>query len=252
MNKYTCFLIVFMSGLFVRCATGEMSSDPIAESGHCLPDVADRYEYPVVPGTTQWASASDDEKLALVQMPDEKLESLSSHALIQSLLDKPLLAMSYMLSSNSSPIGTCNRFIFSGQNSVAEFEKRKNRVDALLSYYEAVGCDCYNAMDETDRRTFSIQLCVLDVWFTRDAILRSLDEKQKQQVVALLLQKYRQRLDVTGAYSVGALTAMAWIMYDDRYAPVVSYYGTVSSNEYFMVLLEQIKDITAFAENYTR
>jgi hypothetical protein len=227
-----------------------MSSGP--ESGDCLPDVADKYEYPVMPGTTEWNSASMDEKLALIQLPDEKLESLSSHALIRSLLDMPSLAMNYMLSSNSSPIGTCNRFVFSQHNSVAEFEKRKDRVDALISYYETVGFGCYHSLDEKDQMSFPVQLYVLQIWFTRDAILHSLDKAQKKRVVSLLLQKYRQQSDVMGALSVGegALTAMAWIMYDDQYAPVVSHYGTVSSNEYFTA--GNVDDVIAFAKNYTR
>jgi hypothetical protein len=155
--------------------------------------------------------------------------------------------MDYFLSSNASPVGTCNRMIFSQHNSVTEFEKRKNRIESLISYYDAISFDCYSSPDDTQAKmNFPIQRCVLEIWFTRDAILRSLDKAQKKQVVSLLLQKYKQKSD-----GMGTLTAMAWIMYDDQYSPVVSYYGNISSNEYFMVREDEINDVIVFAENYT-
>jgi hypothetical protein len=65
MNKFTIFLIIFMCGLLVRCANSDLAAGfnrddglpedfLITESGNCLPDVTDKYVYPVVPGTTEW------------------------------------------------------------------------------------------------------------------------------------------------------------------------------------------------------
>jgi hypothetical protein len=222
--------------------------------GNCLPDARDRYVYPVVPGSAEWNSSSLEEREnRLCQLPDDKLKSLSAYALIQSLLDKPLIWHNYLVSSNASAIGTCDNAIFAYHNSVPEFEKRQNRVEALMSYYGAVCLDCFESLDVAGRINFNVQLCVLEVWFTRDAILRSLNDVQKKQAVALLLQKYRQKQSYDGAGTDGSPAAMAWIMYDAQYPPVMSYYKNENlSKEWFIVHSEQIEDIISFAENYTR
>jgi hypothetical protein len=70
----------------------------------------------------------------LSQLPEEKLKTLSTGALIRSLLDYPLIWNDH-LSSHSSPVVSCDRYLFSRHNSVPEFEQRKDCVKALLSYF---------------------------------------------------------------------------------------------------------------------
>jgi hypothetical protein len=207
---------------------------------NCLPDVMDKYVYPVVPGTEEWNAASEEEKEMLCQLPEDRIKTLSTYALIRSLMDKPLL-WNYYLSSNASPVVSCDRFIFSRHNSVPEFEKRNNRVQALLSYYAAVCFDCYESLDTGERINFNIQLCVLEVWFVRDAILHSMNTVQKKQAVSLLLQKYEQ----SPLYSDASLVAMIWIMYDDLYPPIMALPKDVPFNA------GQRNDIISFAKSYT-
>jgi hypothetical protein len=223
---------------------GDMPEELTVMPGECLPNVEDEYVYSIVPGTEEWDSASEEEKNSLSQLPDDRIKTLSSYALIRSLLDRPRLSLAYGLSNNSSPVVTCDRFIFSKHNSVPEFEERKDRVNALISYYAAVSCDCYESPDVEAQMTFDIQLRVLEVWFIRDAILHSMNSVQKRQVVTLLLQKHEQKQ----SYSDATLIAMAWIMYEDRYSPIVEYYKDVTlSKEYSSFLRD---DIISFAKNY--
>ncbi|MDR1336885.1 MAG: hypothetical protein LBK22_08660 [Tannerella sp.] len=222
---------------------GDMPEGLTVMPGECLPDVEDRYVYPAIPGTEAWNSASEEEKEKLCQLPEERIKTGSSYALICGLLDSPRL-WDCLLSSHSSPVVTCDRAIFSKHNSVPEFEKRKDRVQALITYYAAVGRDCYESLDVNAQMNFSIQLHVLEVWFIRDAILHSMDAAQKKQAVALLLQKHERKQ----SYSDASLIAMAWIMYDSQYAPVRAYYrdGTLHKES---SVANRKDDIISFAKN---
>jgi hypothetical protein len=250
MNKFVFYLFILICCTLIRCANHDsgINSSLIITPGDCLPDVEDKYVYPVHRGTEEWASASAREREEkLSQLPEDKLKTLSTYALIRSLLDYPLL-WNYYLSSHSSPVVSCDRFIFSQHNSVPEFEKRKNRIEALLSYYAALNLDCYEAPDAKRQMDFVIQVCVLEVWFIRDAVLHSMNDTQKKQAVSLLLQKHRQRQ----SYSDASLVAMAWIMYDAGYSPLTAYYQNKTlSKDDLWVDDDQRNDIISFAENYT-
>jgi hypothetical protein len=256
MNKSAFCYLIFICCFLTRCINGQMTGSLedgdmpkglTMMPGMCLPDVEDQYVYPARPGTEAWDSASGEEKGRLCRLPEEKVNTLSSYALIRSLLDRPRLGQDYLSSSTASPVATCDRVIFSTHNSVPEFEKREDRVEALISYYAAVGLDCYESPDADERMNFDIQLHVLEVWFIRDAILDSMDAAQKKQAVALLLQKHERMQSCSDA----SLIAMAWIMYDAGYSPVRTYYenGTLFKES---SVFDQKDDIISFAKAYSQ
>jgi hypothetical protein len=217
---------------------GDIPDGLIVTQGECLPDVEDRYVYPVIYGTEEWYSASMEEREELSQLSGDRIKTLSSYALIRSLLDKPRIWLDYLLSSSLSPVAICDRIIFSSHNSVPEFEKRGDRVQALISYYAVVSLNCYGQTD------FDTQLKVLEVWFIRDAILHAMNDAQRKQAVALLLQKHKKKQ----SYNQATLVAMAWIMYEDRYPPIVEHYKTIklTKEHYF----EKKDNIISFAKKY--
>jgi hypothetical protein len=252
MNKFASFFSIVLLAVLTQCS-GNMDVNTLGTlvitPGKCLPDAEDKYVYPVVPGMEEWASASPEEKARLSQLPVEKLKSISTVALIQSLLERPLLTLDYWASDNSSPIGTCYA-IYSTHNSVSEFENRKDRVEALISYYDAVCFDCLPSLDVNAGEQFSVQLTVLEILFTKEKILRQLNTKQRKQAVARLLDKYKQKLNKETGIN-GSLAAMAWIMYDDNYPPVKTFYGNKDlSKENFEVYEKDMEDIILFTENY--
>ncbi|MDR1499663.1 MAG: hypothetical protein LBI58_01635 [Tannerellaceae bacterium] len=237
MNKIIFCGLVFICGLMAQCTGSDMANGLgteglILNPGQCLPDVGDRYIYPVATG---------EETLELPTA--DKVKSLSTYALICSVLDHPQLWYVYA-SSDSSPVASFDRFVFSIHNSVPEFEKREDRIQALLSYYSAVSHDCYNSLDTWEQMTFSAQLSVLELWFIRDGILLSMSSGQKKQAVSLLLHKHQQREDYA------SLIAMAWIMYQDSYSPIMEYYKDGTPVKEHLTVYKR-DDVIAFAEKYT-
>lgn len=260
MNKIVFFAGMVLLAMLTQCGNNmEADSDIDNDKWHeylsvnperCLPDAKDRYVYPVLPGTDEWNASSWEEKARISQPPGDMLKSLSTYALIQSLLERPLLDLDYLLSSNGSPIGTCYR-IYLSHNSVAELEEREDRFEALTNYYKAVCFDCLPSLKDS---SFSYQLTALEVLFTRKKILQPLTTPQKQQIVSLLLEKYRLEQS-NGLGTRGSVTTMAWIMYDDRYSPVVTYYDGTNLSEEWLEWFDlhsegEVDDIISFSEKY--
>jgi hypothetical protein len=175
-------------------------------------------------------------------LPDDVLKNISTFGLIRSILDIPSLYFYFMLSSNSSPIGT-GYSIFSHYNAVVELGNRENSGDALLAYYQSVCYDCLKTMDDSEQLEFSIQLMALEVLFTKSEILKQFDLGKKQKLVSLILEKYQQK-----QYG-GTLEVMIWIMYDDGYPPIVKYFESTGLNKEWAFIF-QINDIIAIAESF--
>ncbi|MDR1722542.1 MAG: hypothetical protein LBR84_01215, partial [Tannerella sp.] len=218
MKKSVFYILLFFS--LTQCSDTSIGDDInlLKNSTECFPYTTDKYIYPIQFGSEEWMALTDEEKENYSQLPQEVLTSISTCGLIQSLLDKPALYLDYMASSNTSPVVTAERFVFSHHNSIPEFDKRKDRVEALMSFYELSDCECIHDIG------FATQLVVLETLFTRKSINDALNATQKKKIVSLLLDKYGQETS-TGFSCIGATTAMTVIMYRDDYAPIVSYFN---------------------------
>jgi hypothetical protein len=225
---------------------GDLLDSLIITSGKCLPDASDRYVYPIVPGMQEWNNASFEGRNRLSQLPDKKVKSLSTFALIQSLLEKPQLSLDFMVSSHSSPVVTCYNRIYSSHNSVPELEKRSNTYEALIAYYESI---CWDCSITAGFDVLPFQLTVLEILFTREQILQPMDVDQKKHVVALLLENYKQESEIRGRGRVASVTVMAWIMLDDNYSPFKTFHENNEMSKY-EVYGNQMDDVILFAKNY--
>jgi len=172
------------------------------------------------------------------KLPEDNNTSISTETseLINDILDNPSLAADYMVSSNSSPIGTVYR-ILARSAAFAQLEQRNDRAAALYSYYKTTDIDNYSQLEGTDKNKASIRFAVLEVLFTKPAILSQFDAAQKQELIALLLERYKQTERQT------PLTVLAWIIYDSGYEPLVDYFGKNIAAEWFEVLGNQTAEV---------
>ncbi|MDR2119232.1 MAG: hypothetical protein LBP25_06835 [Tannerellaceae bacterium] len=240
-QKTVYALLAFALLLTAGCADRDtvLPDGLIVRSGEYLPDMKDRFVYPV--GMSGLDFSRPDE---------EEVKTLSSYALIRSVMDKPGLSVLLGVSSSSAPIAQASR-VFFGHNSVPAFEKRDDRVKALTSYFAAFDAGRYTSLDAGGQMDFLARLQVLEVWFLRDAILYSMDAEQKKEAVSLVLKKHRQMQwysDTSGA-------AMMGMMYAGGYPPVVAYFKEkgISSIASFEISGIRTADLVVpFAESYTR
>ena len=239
------FLILPFLLLFCQC---DDFGTVITSDKTCLPDVKDKYVYPVIPVEDYPKYKSFEEyRNALCAFPNSALRNISTLGLIRSLLDMPLLSGDYYASSNSSPIIMLDK-IYLGYNGTKELFSRKNAGIALIQYYGAVSFDCLGEFD------FPVQLAAIEWFISRQEILKQFNHKEKQVLVSLLLFRTSQleNLEIEGRKDSGmSVLAMACVMYEDQYAPIVDY---CNSNETillgYLTSIEQYENILEFANSY--
>ncbi len=214
MNKLMVLLFLF----FCNCSDVENMAEL---SDTCFPNVDDRYEYPVIPGTEEWSQlSSTDEAFQVCQLPDNVLKSISTTGLIDALVHSPLFTGYYLLSS-SPPIETWYRH-YSRFNSTQELFNRENLGEALVSYYKAIDLDCIESTDRDEDYSLTGEyerLMGLEFLFTNQEILVKTGHQKKQELVEAFLTKHEQNKE---HWTV--IVPIAWVMLDDNYTPMVEYY----------------------------
>jgi hypothetical protein len=90
------------------------------------------YEYPVLPGSDEWNSYSHAELIIACRIPPEVLESMTTSALLDSVLNYPLIAD--MLATDQESQGyqnMCKQF-----NGLAELASRKDAFEIIQEKLE--------------------------------------------------------------------------------------------------------------------
>jgi len=231
----------------------------------CLPDVEDKYVYPITPGTEEWKNiGSREDAIKVFQLPDNILKNISTLGLIRSFLDIPIWWNDYYLSSNTSRIITFNR-IYPEYNCNQELFSREDAGEKLIKYFNDMHCDCLEIPEAIDpvkeddqireaekQLNFMAQLAALQVFFTQQKILDQLNHEDRQKVVGMLLSKHEQiqKLTIEGVVDPAAIEVMAFIMYDSKYQPIVAYFGE-NKSVYENIYLSDL-DIISFAKQFIR
>jgi len=251
-NKF--IIVIILLFLFGRCANDSMIEDKskvtlTVSSGACFPEVSDKYVYPIVPGMIEWQTAkSTDEIYEFCQLPDSILKSISTPGLIDALIHAPMFTGFYLLSSNSSALKWHGHY---GQfNSAKELFQRKDAGDALTTYYKLVSFDCitppFGASGDCER------IMGLECLFTKQEILDKIEHTKRKEAVAALLTNYEQYPD-----NVNIIFPMAYIMFTDKYAPIMEYYQNHTEKFQYILTghcysLDQIDIIVSFAQSFTK
>jgi hypothetical protein len=216
---------------------------------NCLPEIEGAYVYPVL----SQESMTRDEVIQAYQLPEDILKKSSSVSLIRSLLDMPMLSGTFYTSSDASPTGRSYLF-YALHNSVQELDRREDNAYALIEYYHAVCFDCFKAFDPSSvedagkEMRLQTQLIALQTLFTREKILDKLDTKDRQDLVALLLTHLEQLDNLN--IRLATLEVIAWIMYDDQYAPIVTFYDSNLNIEWLVDIPRDEVIIISFAKDY--
>lgn len=102
------------------------------------------YEYPVMPGTSEWAEfQSFSEMIEACQIPDSKVQSMTTEALVQSILNHPLWGIYFSYEPNSV------YDIYKGMiNALTELESREDAATTLLAAY--VNADVMTTSEESE------------------------------------------------------------------------------------------------------
>lgn len=192
MNKKIFLTVLFFVTVLYGCKEKVEDTLQLPEAITCLPDVADKYIYPITPGTVQWNALEADEINKACQLPENVLKNISTKGLIRSFLDVAILALEYDEEYDGKTfVSTSLRNIYnmySSINSVSELFNRSDAGNALLQFCEVIDFDCLKTMDILEERDyFSVRYAALIALFTHQEILDQLNDADKLKAVDLLM-----------------------------------------------------------------
>ena len=108
------------------------------------------YEFPVVPGTDDWAELDSlEEKLEVSQIPDDLLEKLTTQALVQTVIDYPLAASLFVDDTLDDPLRSYY-VVVEEFNGLAELDRRlKENPEEVANALNNVMADMYTVQSKS-------------------------------------------------------------------------------------------------------
>ena len=108
------------------------------------------YEFPVVPGTDDWAELDSlEEKLEVSQIPDDLLEKLTTEALVQTVIDYPLAASLFVHDTLDDPLRSYY-VVVEEFNGLAELDRRlKENPEEVANALNNVMADMYTVQSKS-------------------------------------------------------------------------------------------------------
>jgi len=151
--------------------------------------VDEPYEFPVLPGSEQWAELSTSKQMDEVcVVPDEVLEYLSTKALLITCLDYPRLIDVYCANDIQSGFEfSSNHF-----NGLKKLLKRDNLNETLLSYYPDVDVAQYPMISDDEKLSF-LQIAFLELLLSQNTILQGYKKNEIQRIQGIAIKNLETR-----------------------------------------------------------
>ncbi len=232
----TSFWIALL--LFSAC---DKNNDP---TPRCEPYEApvqlDVYIYPIVPGTPEWAELETGEQMvAVTQLPDSVIQTISTEGLIETCLDYPLL--SHVLTRSTLQRGveeTLDRF-----NGFQELSQREDAARDLLARYGRMDPACYGGLEtEIAVGGYTLNYAYFEAIFSQQTYLTKLSDAEKDKLMQLALSYYAEKKKHPDIYSIFNLKCsaiiMARLMLLEKYSPFLD---AMQRDNYLKIFVEHIE-----------
>ena len=197
MNKKTVLAGLLAVLTFCGCGDNKDSTDgPFTYPKTCLPDVADRYVFPVVQGSAQWNNMGTGEIISVCQLPEDVLKNISTAGLIRSFAEAAIL-LDYKTFSGAYDDDRVPAIfgLYSNLNCIPELLGRNNAGKELLRFFEELSFDCWKTMDAREQEYHTVCHAALTGLFMQPEILDQLNGTDRQSVVTLLQTHFGQMMN---------------------------------------------------------
>ncbi len=207
--------------LFLFSCSKEGTQVQIKKS-ECTPfEIADTYQYALLPGTDEWKGLQSlTEKVDTSQIPEPILRSISTDGLLETILNYPLINDYIFFDKMQSGF---NR-IKSEHNGFVEFYKRKEMVRVLVDRYESMSLECGNIYPpfslNGEGSPAEISVLIVEFMIFQDDFLSKLNKQQQYNIFTLVYNKHIKKEDAIGKVVSAAL--LGKIMYNNNFAPFVA------------------------------
>ena len=165
----------------------------------CAVNAQATWDYPVKPGSTEWASfRTGQQRLEVCQIPQEVLEALSTKDLAEICLNYPLF-IDYAVSNNERKAisAMIERF-----NGLKELSKRTDGAQELISIYENYPVLTQVQLEPSKEYDILFKLPFLELLLSDEVFIQQLDSRKANELEKMVLSTYERKLEHKDVYSL--------------------------------------------------
>lgn len=158
---------------------GDVGMSAIAADNSCNGQISTPYEYPVQPGTKQWAAFTTlAEKINACNIPEDTLENMSTDALVETVLSYPLLPCILAFDSYEDGFNS----VLNYSSGLKELVHRKDAGPKILEKYNSLKDSCQH-----------LELAYTEIILSQPVIMDSLSKKQKNDLIKEATTRYKEK-----------------------------------------------------------
>ena len=157
------------------------------------------YDFPMKPGVKGWENlVTEDDRYAAMQVPEDILESMSTHDLIITCLNFPV--MGHYGAFNTLQQGM--DVLIQNFNGLQELMKREDAPTELLSLYKKMDAKTMKLQENgLDQSYWTIRRGFFEMLLTQEPILEKMDEKNQLVLMKEAQKRIYQKIDDEKEYS---------------------------------------------------
>jgi hypothetical protein len=180
----------------------------LAGCGKAAPTPTDAYDFPIKPGTSEWAALqTHGEMVAACQVPEPILRDMSTAGLIETCLNYPLIGD--MGAYNSWQQGfdrVAARF-----NGLQELLRRPDAGTKLLAHYRQMEpAGIRKKGTSLKKGQYAVTFQYVEILLAQEPVLSSMTAAERRDLLAACLDKVRAKQEPD--YNVVDVAYTAWVM----------------------------------------
>ena len=186
MKGISTFLLLFCTVAFCLNAQTDLGDNPV-------------WDYPVKPGTPEWASLTTGaQRREACQIPEKILKALNTKDLVKICFDYPLFFS--FTAINDERVGAS--YSIKNFNGLSELSKRRDGVLELINAYKEY--PVFNQLPEKSSKDYfaPIKLPWIELLLADDAFIKQLNEREAAELGKIVVEKYVRKVENMHTYSV--------------------------------------------------
>lgn len=214
------FYTIALVGL-LSCNKDEL----VIQQGECMPfSISDTYEYPIIPGTDEWADLKSlTEKVQACQIPSSKLKSISTEGLLETLLTYPLILDYGAFNMQQDGFER----IKSENNGFSELYGRTDFINVITDRFKLMSLNCdknyYPPFIGGLETPIQISFQTIELFILQDELLNEINSNQRIQLLETVLEKLQAKEDygISQNENLVLYAILGKIMIKENYSPFV-------------------------------
>jgi hypothetical protein len=196
MKKLSVLFVLLLATLFFAIDTNLLLAN--SDVLHIEADLADVYEFPIKPGSEEWAAfESHREMVVATQIPDEVLINMSTEALIGTVLNYPLLGDMFAFNTMQQGFDA----VEANFNGLTTLLQRPDAGTKLLTRYQQMDPTIVqNGRTLTETGQLAIEFSYVEILLTQPEFLEKLSNTELDILLAETIKKGEAKYSLHDTY----------------------------------------------------